>query len=151
MVTLNEKIHRQILKVINTTIFKEKKKIFTFEGISLYPSEVHLMLVVKDGMDTNATQIASLLGLTKGAISQTLSRLVKKGILHKTKDPQNKNELNLTLTPFGDKAYRVCMASEASMHTANEDYLATLTPKEKEMIHDFLIHLDKAIGDLTIT
>ncbi len=150
MATLDEKIHKQIITVINTTIFKEKKKIFTFEGASLYPSEVHLMLVIKKGMDTNATEIAKLLGLTKGAISQTLSRLENKGIIRKTKDPQNKNELNLTLTPFGEQAYQVCMASEASMQIENEAYLSTLTQKEKETILNFLLHLDKAIGDLKL-
>ena len=87
MKTSTDKIKKQIIQVINKTIFKEKKKIFKFKGVSLYPSEVHLMLMIKNDIDTNATKIAKQLGVTKGAVSQTLSRLEKKDILLKTKDP----------------------------------------------------------------
>ncbi|MGD9182483.1 MAG: MarR family transcriptional regulator, partial [Desulfobacterales bacterium] len=91
-------IKNQIMRVINKIIFSEKKKVMKFKGISLYPSEIHLLLVIKNDIDSNATKIAKQLSLTKGAISQTLSRLEKKGIIFKTKDPYNKNELNLSLT-----------------------------------------------------
>ena len=136
------------MTVINKTIFKEKKKIFKFKGVSLYPSEVHLMLVIKNEIDTNATEIAKQLGLTKGAVSQTLLRLEKKGILIKTKDPFNKNELTLSLTDFGEKAYELCQSSQASFIEAHEDYLAKLDSKQKEVILEFLKHMEKALDDL---
>lgn len=148
MKTANDKIKKQLIHVINKTIFKEKKKIFKFKGVSLYPSEVHLMLVIKNDIDTNATEIAKQLGLTKGAISQTLLRLEKKGIILKTKDPYNKNELTLSLTGFGEKAYELCQSDQASFLEAHEKYLAKLDSKEKEVILNFLLHMEKAIDDL---
>ena len=148
METSNDKIKKQLIKVINKTIFKEKKKIFKFKGVSLYPSEVHLLLVIKNDIDTNATEIAKQLGLTKGAVSQTLLRLEKKGIILKTKDPYNKNELTLFLTGFGEKAYELCQSSQASFIEAHEGYLAKLDSKEKEVILNFLLHMEKAIDDL---
>lgn len=149
METSSDKIKKQIIHVINKTIFKEKKKIFKFKGVSLYPSEVHLMLVIKNDIDTNATEIAKQLGLTKGAISQTLLRLEKKGIILKTKNPYNKNELTLSLTGFGEKAYELCQSSQASFMEAHENYLAKLDSKEKEVILNFLLHMEKAIDDLS--
>ena len=143
-----DKIKRQIINVINKTIFKEKKKIFKFKGVSLYPSEVHLMLVIKNDIDTNATEIAKQLGLTKGAVSQTLLRLEKKGILIKAKDPYNKNELTLSFTDFGEKAYALCQSSQVSFIEAHEEYLAKLDSKQKEVILDFLIHMEKTLDDL---
>ena len=148
MEVLTDKIKKQILTVINKIIFGEKKKVFHLDGISLYPSEVHLMLVIKDDMDTNATEIAKQLGLTKGAVSQTLSRLEKKGIIIKTKDPYNKNELNLTLTSLGKKAYERCKSTEASFFEAHERYLATLDSNQKEAILNFLLHMEKAMNDV---
>lgn len=106
------------------------------------------MLVIKNDIDTNATEIAKQLGLTKGAISQTLLRLEKKGIILKTKDPYNKNELTLSLTGFGEKAYELCQSSQASFMEAHENYLAKLDSKEKEVILNFLLHMEKAIDDL---
>lgn len=148
MDALNDKIKKQIIQLINKTIFKEKKNIFKFKGVSLYPSEVHLMLVIKNDIDTNATEIARQLGLTKGAISQTLLRLEKKGIIVKTKDPYNKNELMLSLTRFGEEAYELCQATKMSFIEAHENHLAKLDPKEKEVILNFLIHMEKAMDDL---
>lgn len=148
MKTINEEIKEQIIQVINKTIFSEKKRIFKFKDVTLYPSEVHLMLVIKNKIDTNATEIAKQLGLTKGAISQTISRLEKKGIILKTKDPYNKNELTLSLTPLGKKAYKLCESIEASFIGAHDGYLAKLNSKEKEVIFNFLKHLEKAIAGL---
>ena len=85
------------------------------------------MLVIKNKIDTNATEIAKQLGLTKGAVSQTVSRLEKKGIIVKTKDPYNKNELTLSLTPFGKKAYKLCESTQASFIGAHDGYLEKLS------------------------
>jgi DNA-binding MarR family transcriptional regulator len=148
MKSLDSNILKQIIQVINKTIFTEKRKVLKFKGVSLYPSEVHLMLVIKNDIDTNATEIANQLGLTKGAVSQTLSRLEKKGIILKTKDPYNKNELTLSLTGFGNKAYAFCQSTQASFIKAHEAYLAKLDPNEKEVISSFLQHMEKAIDDI---
>lgn len=106
------------------------------------------MLVIKNQINTNATKIAEQLGLTKGAVSQTLSRLEKKGIIIKTKDPYNKNELNLSLTGFGKKTYQLCQSSQTSFIEAHTGYLDTLDFKEKEVVLNFLIHMEKAIDDI---
>jgi DNA-binding MarR family transcriptional regulator len=59
---------------------------------------IHLILVMSE-QPTNATQMAQALHVTKGAVSQTISRLKKKGIIKKDKDPYLKNELTLMFTP----------------------------------------------------
>lgn len=114
----------------------------------MYPSEVHVMLVIETEIDTNATEIARLLGVTKGALSQTLTRLENKGIILKTKDPFNKNELTLSLTDLGQKAFKHCQTSQAAFSKAHDRYLAKLNSKEKEVIHHFLQHMEKAIDDI---
>jgi len=151
METLTEDIKRQIIQVLNKIIFAEKKKIFRFKGVSLYPSEIHLMLVIKNERDTNATEIAKELGLTKGAVSQTLSRLEKKGILLKTKDPYNKNELTLSLTGLGKKASELCQSGQASFLKAHEGFLEELDTREKEVIWRFLLHMERAIDGLNLS
>ena len=150
MQNTTEKIQKQIIQVINKIIFAEKKKIFKFEGITLYPSEVHLMLAIKSGIDTNATEIAREFGLTKGAISQTITRLEKKGVISKIKDPFNKNELTLSLTDFGKKAHGFCQSAQIAFFKAHPDYLTDLKPKEKEVVLEFLQHMEKALDDLKL-
>ena len=150
MQTSNEKIYRQIVQLINKIIFTEKKKIFKFKGITLYPSEVHLMLAIKSGNDTNATEIAREFGVTKGAISQTITRLEKKGIISKIKDPYNKNELTLSLTDFGKKAHSFWQKSQVAFVNAHEDYFSKLNLKEKEVVLNFLQHMEKSFDHLKI-
>jgi DNA-binding MarR family transcriptional regulator len=151
MKTSTDIIKNQIIQVINKIIFSEKKKIMKFKGISLYPSEIHLLLVIKNDIDSNATKIANQLGLTKGAVSQTLSRLEKKGIILKTKDPYNKNELNLSLTGLGKEAYELCHSTKMAFIEAHDELLAKLNSKEKEVILNFLQHMEKAIDQLVLT
>ena len=141
-------IKRQTLQVINKIIFKEKKKVIRFKDIALFPSEIHLMLVIKNHIDTNTTEIAKQLGLTKGAISQTLSRLEKKGIIIKRKDPYKKNELTLSLTDAGKEAYEFCQAVQTSFAESLERFLCALDDKEKEVVFNFLLNLEKTIDGL---
>lgn len=150
MKTATDTIKNQIARVINKILFKEKKQIFKLEGISLYPSEVHLLLVIKNDIDTNTSKIADKIGLTKGAVSQTLSRLEKKNIIVKTKDPYHKNELTVSLTDFGKKAYEMCRASLSSFINAQDDYLVKLDAKGKEVVLEFLVHMEKTIDDIGV-
>jgi DNA-binding MarR family transcriptional regulator len=151
MKTSADIIKNQIIQVINKIIFSEKKKVMKFKGISLYPSEIHLLLVIKNDIDSNATKIARQLGLTKGAISQTLSRLEKKGIIFKSKDPYNKNELNLSLTDFGKEAYELCQSAKMAFIEAHDELLSKLNSKEKEVVLNFLLHMEKAIDKLELS
>lgn len=148
MKELSQQIHDQIGHVVNKILFKEKRRIIRFKEISLYPSEVHLILEIVQNRDTNATRIAEALGLTKGAVSQTLTRLEKKGILTKTKDPYNKNELTLSLTPMGQEACALCLEIRDSFARAQEDFISTLDPVEKTAVLKFLKHMDRVMETL---
>ncbi len=82
---MDNKIKNQIFWVINKTIFKEKKRIFKFKNVSLYPSEDHLLPAIENTIQTNTSEITKQFSLPKGTISQTLSRLKKKASSQKQK------------------------------------------------------------------
>ena len=140
----NAQMIRQIQRVINRIIFMEKQQRFEFEGIKLYPSEIHLLLIIDEKYATNATKMAEQLGVTKGAVSQTLSRLEKKGVLIKTKDPQKKNELTLAFTPMGAKAFEHYKAGTARFFEMHDAYLSTLSAGDREVIQQFLKQMEEA-------
>lgn len=100
-----EKVVEQFRKLTNVLIFMKKRSLFELESVRFHAAEVHLMTAVAGGDAINATAIAEKMGVTKGAISQTISRLEKKGVLTKTSDPGNKNELTLAFTDFGERAH----------------------------------------------
>lgn len=139
----NEKVIEKLLGVINKFIFLKKERLFTFGGVDFYPSEIHLMLAIKDGCSENATRIAEKLGITKGAVWQTLKRLEKKSVILKTKDPYNKNELRLTFTKFGNDALKHYKGVKKNLELIHDNYLKKYSEKEKYVIYRFLEDLDK--------
>jgi DNA-binding MarR family transcriptional regulator len=132
----------QIQIVLNQVIFLEKKGKFTFDGISLHPSEIHLMLETKGDQAVNATKIAEKLRITKGAVSQTLARLENKGIITKIKDPYYKNELSIILTPLGKKVYNQYQIIYEQIKKDFENILTLYSKDELDVITSFLSQID---------
>ena len=131
-----------IFRVTNRIISQAKKKVVHVGDISLYPSEVHMLLLISNEIDTNATEMARHLCLTKGAVSQTITRLEKKGILKKIKDNYKKNELTLILTEFGKVVSKKCQHIENTFTKRHDKYLSSISEDEKEAIHNFLEHME---------
>lgn len=138
MAIRKREVSNQLFRLINQIIFLEKKNIFEYEGVKLFPSEIHLLLSIEDKQSINATKLANKLGISKSAVSQTISRLEKKGVIIKDKDPYNKNELILSLTSFGDKAFGRYKMKQASNRTLFNQYLDALSDYEREVINNFL-------------
>lgn len=147
MKKLHDRISRKIHEFINKIIFLEKKNIFKFEGLSLYPSEIHLILIISE-KPTNATQMAEMLNVTKGAVSQTISRLEKKGILQKEKDPYYKNELTLTFTPLGKRVFDRYKQMRASMGSKLKEDISSFNNNEQKVIDKFLDHMLKIFNQI---
>ena len=148
MNTMNEKVMGQLQRVINKILFLKKKSLFVFQGVEFYPSEVHLILLIKGERATNATKMAAQLGVTKGAVSQTLSRLEKKGVLIKSKDVYNKNELTLAFTPFGTEALEFYSAFSGDISKKHDRYLEDFSEDEKETIHRFLKEVEQVYDEI---
>ena len=134
----NRSLAEQILRISNKLIFLEKKSIIKHGDLKLYPSEIHLIDVIAKGQDINASKMAARLGVTKGAVSQTLARLEKKGILNKIKDPQNKNELTVHFTPLGKNVLEEQEKLRARFHEQYAKYFSNISEKEEVIIMGFL-------------
>ena len=134
----DEKLVNKILDHISKLTFLDRRKIFTFEKIKLYPSEIHLLFYIHDGQDTNLTKIAKHVGLTKGAISQTLSRLQKKGVIIKEPDSNRKNELHVTFTKMGKNLMEHVIKIKGTLGLGYFAYIKTLSEEQKELISNFL-------------
>ncbi|MFX1420624.1 MAG: MarR family winged helix-turn-helix transcriptional regulator [Promethearchaeota archaeon] len=134
----NQKLVNKILETISKLTFVERRRKITYKGIELYPSEIHLLLFVYHFQDKNLTKIADRLGLTKGAISQTLSRLTKKGIILKETEPFQKNQLHIQFTDKGKILMDHVNEFRGFLDTEFLSYLKTKTSGEKQLISDFL-------------
>ena len=72
----------------------------------LYHSERHMLDKIGDNTGMNVTEFAAAAGVTKGAISQLVSKLEKKGIVRRYKKSTNDKEVFLELTKLGQEVHR---------------------------------------------
>jgi DNA-binding MarR family transcriptional regulator len=137
----------KIRAVIQQAIALEKGNRVEVDGVRLHASEIHVLLLVDAGHGTNATRMAERLGITKGAVSQTLSRLEKKGLLTKQHDPSAKNELTLRFTPLGKKAAKRCQKVQDAIQGKFEDCLSAMSRSERQVTGRFLEEMARILRD----
>jgi DNA-binding MarR family transcriptional regulator len=76
-------------------------------GFPLYQVEIHTLRTIGNNPGINSTDLAAHMGVTKGAISQTVNKLLKKGLIRKTHLPADARESALELTELGWKGFHV--------------------------------------------
>jgi DNA-binding MarR family transcriptional regulator len=139
----DKELVEKILDSISILNSLDKKRIVTHEGQRLHPSEILLLMHLFHVQNTNVIAIAKKMDLTKGAISQTLSRLQKKGIISKEMYPEKKNELRVQFTEKGDLLMTLLNKSKKSLERKYMRYIKSLSESDKQVVSEFL---DKMIS-----
>ena len=101
-------------------------------------SEIHLIEIIGDHEDLSVTDIARSLSITKGAVSQNLKRLEKKGLSKKETDPKNASRAIVKLTSKGMTAFWAHKHWHERMDGGFADYISDLNPDEFKIILGFL-------------
>ncbi len=91
-------------------------------GIRLYRSETHTIEAIGKNPGINVTRLAEKMGVTKGAISQMLTRLARKKLVIRRPMPGNAKEVTAELTDMG----RIAFENHEKLHdlilAALQDY-----------------------------
>lgn len=99
-----KKISYTLLRVINKFDEIDKKSRYYGTDTPLFSAEIHMLTIIKENEGIHVTGIADKLGVTKGAVSQIVNKLHKKGLIKKDTDLHNQSKLTLSLTPKGEIA-----------------------------------------------
>ena len=70
-------------------------------GVLMYRREIHTIQAIGRNPGINVTALAEYMGVTKGAVSQIIKKLNKKGLVRKTHATGNAKEAILELTDLG--------------------------------------------------
>jgi DNA-binding MarR family transcriptional regulator len=70
-------------------------------GVAMYRREIHTIQAIGRHSGINVTALAEYMGVTKGAVSQTIKKLIEKGLARKTHTPGNAKKVVLELTDLG--------------------------------------------------
>ena len=111
----------------------------------LHNAEIHMIKAINESDDIHVTALAKKLGVTKGAISQVLLKLEKKGMISKEKDPKNLSRLLLNVTEKGKVAYNTHEKIHQEFNEIFNDVLNSFDEKENDIIKSFLQNLESKI------
>ena len=106
------------------------------------------MQVISEYPDASAGEMAQRLGVSNGAVSQTLARLERKEVIKKSKDPSLKNRVTAAFTASGKEAMERFEAQQASSRESFSNYLTGLSKSEREVIGSFLSRIEEFVQRL---
>jgi len=135
------------LRVVWKLFEVDKKTRYYGTDQQLYEAEIHMIKSIKESEGIHVTGLADLLGVTKGAVSQIIMRLQKKGMIIKDTDPRNLSRLVLRLTPKGETAY----VNHEKLHQEFDDLVSEILKDASEdkiaFLREFLDVLNNRMDD----
>jgi len=100
---------KEIIKLSEEVIFelvaREKRPIELPDGEKIYRFELHVIDLIGEKEGINVNELAKYLNVTKGAVSQVISKLESRNIVVKIKTQYNRKNVNLFLTNKGKNIF----------------------------------------------
>jgi MarR family transcriptional regulator, teicoplanin-associated locus regulator len=131
----NDELLQKILSTLTRISSLDKKRSLIHGELALTSTEVHLLMFLRYVQQTNITEIAETMGITKGAVSRTLSSLERKGIITKERNTKRKNELHIE---FSEKGKKLMQLIQTNLDTRVIGYISKLTKNQRETVSEFL-------------
>lgn len=151
MMNLNNERKNKISYSLLTVIYKfnENDKQTRYYGTDtlLFSSEIHMIRAIKEEEGIHITGLANKLGVTKGAVSQIVNKLNKKGFIKKETDLYNQSKLIIKLTPKGEIADANHVKLHKNFDTLINDILKDASNEEIAFLKNFLNKVEEQIED----
>ncbi len=106
-------------------------------------SEIHLIEAVGENENLSVTDLAKRLGITKGAVSQTLKKLETKELVAKRTDPANTSRITVKLSTKGKVAYYSHLQWHEAIDGGFRDYFVNLPEEKIRFMDEFLSLLEQ--------
>ena len=132
-------IHEKFMNLVDLSVKLEKmpRRFGTEEPLS--SREIHIIEVSGDNDERlSVTDLARFLGITKGAVSQNLKRMEKKGLTTKIEDPQNSSRSIVKLTSKGKTAYYAHKHWHETMDGGFKAYFMGLSEEKIDFLLEFI-------------
>jgi DNA-binding MarR family transcriptional regulator len=132
-------IHERFMTIVELAAKLERmpRRFGTEEPLS--SREIHLIEASGDnGEALSVTDLAKLLGITKGAVSQNLKKMEKKGLTIKIEDPQNSSRSIVKLTSKGKAAYYAHRHWHETMDGGFKAYFMELENEKVDFLLGFI-------------
>lgn len=122
--------------IISTTFARYNEEPRDYgENDVLYMREAHLICFAAQYPESTMSDLARMLHVTQGAVSQTAARLESKGYIERYKKPENKRLVYVRTTEKGEAFFRRHLIFDAEQHkTGDEKFFADFTDEQIETV-----------------
>jgi DNA-binding MarR family transcriptional regulator len=128
---------QECIKIVNAYSKFDSKPRDYGTGELLYLSELHMIQAIGSKRAETVTELSSNFSITKGGVSQIISRLEKKGYILKLRKPEYGKEVMLILTEKGIKAYDLHEQAHGRAIDKLVDQMSTLSDEKLDGVNDF--------------
>ena len=143
------KEYSELTWLMERTIHKysqfEKKPQQYCKNITLTQPEIHTVAIIGDQEGINVTTLAKMRGITKGAASQMIYKLVDKDLVEKRTSPNSDSEINLYLTGKGKQARKEHRARHENMNRKFSAIFDNVPEEMQGKLIDFLKAFEKEL------
>ena len=137
------KITVSVNSIMDKLLAYARKQVVKVGGVSLYPVEAHMLVAGTEGM--NFTEVARHFGVTKGAVSQAMSRLARKGLVVVEKDRLASNAARVEPTELGRAALARIREIRERLQPAVDQLLSGLDDDRRHTIAEFVTGLETLV------
>jgi len=131
------------VRVLNKAAAIEREAVDIGHGVLLYPSEVHLIDLIGRFPEENISGLASRLGITKGAVSQTVKKLEAKDYLERENPAGDRKTVYLRLTDRGREAFAWHLGYHEAVNRQVLGGIAGFDPAEIEACTRVLLQIEQ--------
>ena len=137
----------QMERIIHKYSQFEKRPQVYCKDIMLTQPEIHTVAIVGDHEGINVTRLAAMRGITKGAASQMVYKLVDKGLIKKQVSAESDAAVSLFLTKKGQQARKEHRKLHETMGTKFDVLLSRIPEDVKDIMMDFLKDFEEEIDN----
>lgn len=134
------------LSILHAFSIIEKKPWEFGTGSKIYLTEIQTVSMIGENPDINMTRLSDLMGVTRGAISQTVRKLVAKKLVICT-NSRNHKEINLGLTDFGRIVSNAYQERMKEVFTFADELYALATPAERDLVKRLFLRIHLNMRD----
>lgn len=133
------RLHEKFANIIKLANELEKTPRTYGTDYPMTSAEIHLIEIIGDNENSySVTDLSKIIGVTKGAVSQTLKKLESRGFVIKETDPSNLSRITVALTSRGKTAYYAHRDWHETMDGGFKDFFSNLSDEKLSFLYETL-------------
>jgi DNA-binding MarR family transcriptional regulator len=132
---------RELIEAIGLEVRRSQNRTDEYDeavarAVGINRTDMRCLDILGQEGGATAGRLATLMGLTSGAITTVLDRLEASGFARRERDENDRRRVQVVLT---EKAHAELMPFYEPLHEMSEKLFALYTEEELELLHGFLV------------